>query len=157
MVIRRLEPDEWELYKEVRLASLRDAPHAFGATLDEAMERADESWRAGLEKRTQLVAIVGGIAVATVGGIVDPSDGAAELVSMWVAPDWRRCGLGAELVQALVSWAAAEAFPQVRLWVATDNEVAERLYARCGFSRTGEAKPIREGELRLEFEMARRL
>jgi GNAT superfamily N-acetyltransferase len=157
VLIRPLGPDEWETFKEVRLASLREAPYAFGATLEDATARSDEGWREGLSERTQLVAVIEGATVGTVGGIGDPATGAAELVSMWVAPEWRGRGMGAELVGAVVTWAAGQDFVEVRLWVAEGNEAAERLYSRCGFTRTGAAQPIREGEARLELEMVRRL
>jgi len=49
--LRRLQVDDWRLYRELRLASLADAPYAFGARI-EAMKQFDESeWRQRLANR----------------------------------------------------------------------------------------------------------
>ena len=45
MEIQRLTPGEGERLKAIRLASLRDAPDAFGSTLEETAVRPPESWR----------------------------------------------------------------------------------------------------------------
>jgi GNAT superfamily N-acetyltransferase len=39
----------------------------------------------------------------------DPGiDGAAELISLWVRPDARACGVGDEAVRRVIAWAAGE-------------------------------------------------
>jgi len=141
----------------VRLASLRDAPYAFSATLEDALALTQSEWIEGLARRTQFVACAGEQVVGTAGGIVVQTGDAAELISMWVHPDHRRGGVGAQLVDAVVDWARGAGFGEVRLWVADGNAGAEKLYAGCGFTRTGGVAPVRKGEPQQEFEMARRL
>lgn len=43
-VIRRIQPNEGELYRDIRLQSLADAPEAFASTLESALARTLESW-----------------------------------------------------------------------------------------------------------------
>lgn len=74
---------------------------------------------------------------------------------MWVDPRWRRQGVGEQLVNAVLEWARRAAYDEVRLWVAEGNQDAERLYARCGFTRTNAVQPVRPGESPLEYEMKR--
>ncbi len=105
----------------------------------------------------QFVAEAGAEVVGTAGGIASTVDGAAEVVSMWVAPAWRARGAAAQLVEAVANWASSEAFRELRLWVVEGNVRAEKAYSKSGFSRTGAVQPVREGEAALEFEMARTL
>jgi GNAT superfamily N-acetyltransferase len=154
--IRRLEPDDWRTYREVRLASLRDAPNAFGSTAAEEAPLSAARWRDRLTKRAQFAACLGDGVVGTAGGITSDDGSAAELVSMWVAASARGRGIGDALVTAVLAWAAAEGFGQVQLWVSEDNVPAERLYARHGFRRTGAVQPVVADQPdRLEFEMTR--
>lgn len=93
--------------------------------------------------------------MGTAGGIASTVDGAAELISMWVAPAWRGRGVASQLVEAVARWAGSEAFSEVRLWVVEGNTRAEKAYAKSGFSRTGGEQPVREGEATMEIEMSR--
>lgn len=63
--------------------------------------------------------------------------GEAELLTMAVAPDARRGGLGAELVAGFLHESGARGATQAFLEVASDNPTAQRIYARAGFAVTG--------------------
>jgi GNAT superfamily N-acetyltransferase len=151
--VRRLAPDEWPLYRQLRLEALADAPHAFGSTLAQEQQRTEADWQQRLERRAQFVACSHDIAAGTA-GCVEGKEAGAELVSMWVRPGWRGRGVGDLLVRAVLDWARARGHDQVRLWVSDGNHAAERLYGRHGFGRTGESQPMNPGEPgRLEFAM----
>ena len=163
--LHRLGPDDWRVFRDVRMEALSDTPSAFGSTLADERRQTEAEWRARLTGRLQLVARSthrewrreAGVVVGTV-GVIDDGDGRApELVSMWVHPDWRRRGVGAQLVQAIVEWVRTEAPAsggRLRLWVSDGNDAAERLYARHGFVRSGETQPIRAEQPEcLEFGM----
>ena len=145
------------MFRDVRLASLRDSPQAFSATLDGALGRDEASWREDLGARTQFVAMFGDDVTGTAGGITDPTGAFGELISMWVAPQWRGKGVGARLIEEVAGWAALVGFHELRLWVVEGNQFAERSYVKAGFAPTGQRQPVRPGEPALEFEMARRL
>lgn len=155
--MRRLGPDEWRIYRGVRLRALREAPTAFGSTLARERGLAEADWRARLEARAQFVAIAGSRTVGTAAGI-QAEPGAAELVSMWVSPRFRGTGVANLLVLAVLNWARAEGFGSVHLWVAAENRAAERLYARHRFTRTGATQPVIAGRPeRCEVAMSRPL
>lgn len=157
VVVWRLTPDDWQVFRDIRLASLRESPQAFSSTLQAALERDEASWRNGLAQRTQFVAMAGEDAVGTAGGVVEPSGQSGELISMWVAPEWRGKGVAARLIEEVSAWAATAGFTELRLWVVEGNVRAERTYARAGFAPTGRTQPVRDGEPLMEFEMAMRL
>ncbi|MGH3658561.1 MAG: GNAT family N-acetyltransferase, partial [Micromonosporaceae bacterium] len=61
-----------------------------------------------------------------------------DLVFMWVSACVRRRGVGMALVEEVLAWARTQGAERVQLRVTDGNVPAERLYARCGFVRTGE-------------------
>ncbi|HEU4726445.1 MAG TPA: GNAT family N-acetyltransferase [Kofleriaceae bacterium] len=151
-----LGPDDWELYRDLRIAGLTEAPYAFSSTLDDVRALGEAEWRAKLESRAQFVARDGaGMAVGTVGAFPD-GDG-VELTSLWVDPRARGRGVGAALVERVIAHARARGCRDVRLAVAVGNATAERLYRRCGFLRTGVLQTVRPGEPELEAQMIRLL
>lgn len=63
--------------------------------------------------------------------------GEAELLTLAVAPDQRRAGTGARLVQRFLAEAEARDAETAFLEVAEDNLAAIALYDRAGFTRAG--------------------
>jgi ribosomal-protein-alanine N-acetyltransferase len=63
---------------------------------------------------------------------------AAELLTLAVAPNVLRQGVGAALVEAVAAAAAAAGARRLFLEVAADNGAALGLYRRAGFARVGE-------------------
>jgi ribosomal protein S18 acetylase RimI-like enzyme len=151
--VRRLAPDEWRTFREVRLTALKDAPYAFGSSWEKEKDASDEQWRAAVTARSRFVAVQGERVVGMAAGGDSNSSDTAALTSLWVEPGSRGQGIGDQLVTTVVEWAKAAGFSQVSLWVTEGNVNAEALYRRNGFMRTGETveEPLRE------FEMARRL
>ncbi|MGW0180747.1 GNAT family N-acetyltransferase [Nocardia sp. NPDC003345] len=149
--IHRLGPGDWPRFRRIRLLALAEAPYAFGSTLAEAEARTDRGWRDLLAARTQFLCTTGDLDLGTVGAVAE-GDG-AHLISMWVAPDARGAGVGDLLVRSVIDWARAGGHPAVRLEVSDGNDIAERLYHRHGFRRTGVTATISPEDPRLEFEM----
>lgn len=149
--VRTLDPQEWQLWRELRLGALADAPDAFGDTLVRANKRPEEEWRRAFATRTGpfLVAEVGGepAGMARAAEMIgDPSS--AGLYSMWVLPRYRGAGVGRALVDAAVGWARDAGWPRIVLFVTLGNDGAKRLYSRSGFVDTG-----RRIELRPDSEL----
>ena len=151
MEIRRVVEEDWELLRDVRLRALVEAPHAFGSTLELERDRTEEQWREwagrgrhGLEGAT-FAAVDGDRFVGLAAGFDDDEEGVppgVHLVAMWVDPAVRRQGVGADLVEAVVSWAREFGAPEVHLWVADGNDAARSLYRRLGFEPTGVRQPL---------------
>jgi ribosomal protein S18 acetylase RimI-like enzyme len=131
----RLGPDEWRVFREVRLASLADAPYAFGASHAQWVDASEERWRSRLtDVPFTVVARSDGLLVGVVSGV--SSGEHVELISMWVAPDQRDTGLAGRLIGEVVAW--ADAMDQdTMLMVRDDNAPAIRAYERAGFTDLG--------------------
>jgi GNAT superfamily N-acetyltransferase len=148
--IRRIKPGEGPRYRDIRLRALADTPSAFGSTVASESELTDADWTAratrsatGTDSAFFVAETAGGEWVGMAGGFreEDPPD-TVHLVSMWVAPDYRRAGLGVRLVDAVSGWARGGGARAVELWVTRGNEPAASLYRRVGFVPTAEYQPL---------------
>jgi ribosomal-protein-alanine N-acetyltransferase len=61
----------------------------------------------------------------------------AEIVSLGVLPDHRRCGIGSTILDAVCREARLRGAERVVLEMASDNEAARGLYVRRGFTVVG--------------------
>ncbi|WP_250006060.1 N-acetyltransferase [Actinoplanes sp. M2I2] len=139
--LRRLEPDDWETWRDTRLAALSESPRAFASSLAEEEGYAESDWRDKLDPAHGL-RVVAADGAGLVGAWVPPDrDGAAKLYSMWVHPLWRGRGVGDLLVEEVLAWGGDHGHPRVDLWVAEGNVAAARLYRRHGFRMTDERRP----------------
>ena len=163
LAVRRLLPDDWPLYRELRLAALADAPDAFCSTLADAVARPDADWRERLERADPdtsepLVATLDGVPCGLLWAVTDRArPDAAELFQMWVAPAARGHGVGRRLVKRAAEWAATRGHAVLALECRRDNPSAMRLYERSGFVAVGAFRPLREGSDIVTVAMERRL
>lgn len=135
---RRLTPDDWRGFRDIRLTALRDAPYAFGSTYATSSQYTETVWRSRLLAAAYFVAVQGERSVGLIGGLpLEANPGTALLISMWVAPELRGQGVGSALVERVIAWAHEQGFARLELEVTPGNDEAERLYTRCGFIRTG--------------------
>ncbi|TQS25595.1 GNAT family N-acetyltransferase [Microbispora sp. KK1-11] len=141
--LRVLSEDDWQTWREVRLAALAEAPHAFGSTLSEWQGEGDreERWRArlALPGSHNVIAVIGDRPVGMVSGVPAEAADEAELISLWVSPTARGEGVGDRLIREVERWAVMDrAARTLRLSVMPDNGRAIALYERYGFEDTGE-------------------
>lgn len=165
VVIRRIQPSEWPVLRELRLASLADSPEAFGQRLESAIQQPDDEWQATArasasgDRRTWLIAWEGDRAIGLVQGRRRPPEDCL-LFSMWVAPAGRRGGTGRALVDAIDAWGDEWGARRVVLWVIAGNDGAIEFYRRIGFALV-ESGPDAEsgahyGALAMERPISRR-
>jgi ribosomal-protein-alanine N-acetyltransferase len=64
----------------------------------------------------------------------------AEILTLAVAPERRRCGIGQSLLSAHLAGLASQGVNRVFLEVDIDNAAARALYERFGFRQVGERK-----------------
>ncbi len=158
--VRRFAPDEWRLYRDLRLHALREAPDAFGSMYAHEARRSDSEWTSRLSRGVSspwdlpLVAEASdepcGLAWVR---IEEDAPAIAHLYQMWVAPTRRRQGTGRALLDAAVAWARLAGAHTIVLDVTTGNNDAARLYERVGFIPTGEPKLLRPGSTLLSQAM----
>jgi len=158
--VRRIKPDDWPLLRELRLASLLDAPEAFGQTHTNALAIPDAEWQqiarssATGDGRIWLIARDGDHDV----GLVQARRRAPHdclVFSMWVAPGARRSGVGRLLIDSVAEWARAWGARRIILWVFGANEGAHRFYDEIGFQVVRDGADAESGKTFGAFAMER--
>ncbi|WP_392467383.1 GNAT family N-acetyltransferase [Arsenicicoccus cauae] len=147
LTVRVLTDDDWELYRTIRLAALKESPDAFAATYDEERDFSDDLWHERMARATRLVAegADGPLAVASVRAQA-PRDGTddamAELFGIWVRPEHRGQHVAVELVRAASGIARSMDCRHLSYWVGTDNGPAVAFASSYGFRVTDTRRPM---------------
>jgi ribosomal protein S18 acetylase RimI-like enzyme len=137
--LQAVGPDDWSLWRELRLRALADAPSAFGSTLADWTGPGDteQRWRERLSSvALNLVALLSGEPVG-MASATSPAKDEVELISMWVAPEARGRGVGGALVEAIALWALKQPVARVALDVREANTDAIKLYRQHDFEDIG--------------------
>jgi ribosomal protein S18 acetylase RimI-like enzyme len=146
--LRRLTPDDWEDFREIRLEALADSPDAFGSTLEREQAFTEGDWRRRL---TGPVYVVDDPRPVSVGGIFDNA-GTPHVWGMWTDPAHRGRGHARRILDALVPPGT-----RAQLDVNVTNDDARGVYERYGFVGTGEVEPLRPGsDQQIELMVLRR-
>lgn len=149
VLITRVAEDDWEIVRDVRLRAVRENPEVFRASLARENRFVESHWRMRLRTSPTWIAVDD---TGTGRGIVQmlqepgsPLDD-RHVISLWVAPESRRQGIGWALLDAVRQAAAADGARTVSLWLVDNNHAAGDLYVRAGYTRTGE-RQARDGTL----------
>lgn len=142
IVIRALEPSEWEAFRDFRLDSLRSAPGVFATRYDAAAMWSQEDWQAeakgpdhqvfGLFDEKRMIGIT---AAFTYRG--DPTGQTALLAMSFISLPYRGRGLSRMFYEARLAWIRAQ--PQFRRILVShrkSNEASRRANQRHGFVQT---------------------
>jgi RimJ/RimL family protein N-acetyltransferase len=140
--IRRLGSADAAVYRELRLAGLKNSPEAFGSTFERESaeplvwfrERLENGRVFGAFRALELLGIAGFLRRE---GEKEKHKGL--LVGMYVRPDARNAGIGRQLIEAVIDY-AREHVEVIQLSVVSGNERARRLYAYLGFVEYGVEK-----------------
>ena len=156
----RIDRNSVELFRKIRLAALKTDPGAFSSTYEREAQFTDEEWqqRASLDGRDKV-----GFFVTKAGepcGLVacfrsEVDRLRASVISMWVAPEARRCGVASMLLEAARAWAESRGIATLCLFVTERNHAAIALYRRVVFKETGRSEPYPNDATMVEIEMER--
>jgi ribosomal protein S18 acetylase RimI-like enzyme len=158
--IHAIREADWRLARDLRLEMLADTPLAYLETREAAEARGDEDWRArarrGDSSGNAAFAAVD-VATGRWRGSMNcfVRDGAAHLVSVYVAPDsrGREQGITDALLDAVIGWARDQGVSSLLLEVHERNDRAAAFYARRGFRRTGNFTPYALNAAERDLEM----
>jgi GNAT superfamily N-acetyltransferase len=147
--IRPVTREEWERVRDLRLRALADAPDAFGSTLERERGNGPAEWIGWIEgwegaTNAMFVAERGDRWIGMAVGSRTGEEAHANLYGIWVDPAWRGGGVGARLVEGVLTWARSWGARWVILAVTETNDGAAAFYEHLGFAATGERHALRE-------------
>ena len=134
--LRRLGPEDWDDFRDIRLRSLADSPDAFGSTLEREQDFTEDDWRRRLGGPVYVVFDPHPVAI---GGIFDNA-GTPHVWGMWTDPAHRGRGHARTILDALIPPGTT-----AQLDVNVSNDGARTAYERYGFVATGRLEPLRPG------------
>ena len=145
ITVRPLGEDDWQDYRSVRLAALRESPEAFAATVGEEEAYDEDLWRERMRRSARLVAeragdAVGVVSVGTAKGSDDATAG--ELFGLWVHPGARGSGVATTLVKEGARLASERGQSHLVYWVGTENGRAVAFASGMGFRPTDYRRPM---------------
>jgi GNAT superfamily N-acetyltransferase len=149
--VREAHVEDAEMFRSLRLASLRLAPDAYRRVYKDEVDSPLDRWEAFLARSADdsdagvFVAINDGEPAGMMFVGADRSEGTMSIGGMRVEPDHRRQGVGHAMVVAATEWGCRRSARIARLAVTVTNDAAERLYLECEFVPTGETESLREG------------
>ena len=143
LTVRRIAADQGTTLRELRTAALREAPYAFGQTLEEALDENRETFEAvaarhaASDTSTSFILYTEGYPAGLIGAYFD-DERKAFVCALWVAPAVRHLRGGELLVNTASEWLAEHGADEIHAWVTDVNRTAMRFYERLGFGPTGD-------------------
>jgi ribosomal protein S18 acetylase RimI-like enzyme len=143
-LVKPFVPNDWQVYREVRLAALQDSPQAFLTTYSEAATQPEQYWRNRMVGAHQLLAQRDGTPLGVVSVEMTEGDSqSADLCDLWVTPEARNTGIASRLVQAAADQAIEDGRTRLYYWVSTENGRAIGFASNAGFRVTSERRTTR--------------
>ena len=142
--VRLLGEEEWQQYREVRLAALKNAPEAFVADFEDEASRDEEFWRERMLRASRIVAEREGELVGLVGlGRHDEDPEAGEVFGLWTSPTVRGQHVARDLVSTAAQKAAEDGCRLLYFWAISDQPSAVGFASSFGFRPTSKRRPVR--------------
>lgn len=139
ILIRRISPDDIEIFRRIRLEALRCEPTSFASRFEDWVILPDEEWRYRLHDPV-FVAFNEDEPVGVMGLLRQrPAKMAhrATLVMVYVRASFRGTALVGNLLDAVIDFAKKEGIWQLELAVNAENLAAAGFYRRNGFIEIG--------------------
>jgi len=142
--VRSLGVDQWRQYRAIRLAALKDSPHAFSSRFDDESNQGEQLWRACMVRAHRLLAERDGVPVGVVSvGPTADEEGSADIFGLWVTSEARNTGVAWRLVEAACDEASKSGWVHLYYWVGTQNGRAIGFASNFGFRPTSHRRTAR--------------
>lgn len=155
--IRTLQPEEWKIFRDMRLHALKTEPGVYGSTHQNAANESDESWKSLLtSQKTVIFGLFDGQKlIGITGAFPSWGDPAHCFFGMsYILPPYRGQKLSHKLFKARIEWAKSHPdYKKIVICHRDSNTLSALTIQRFGFTRTGTKTTIwPDGVQAPEFE-----
>ncbi len=151
--IRGGQPDDWPVYREIRLRMLAESPDAYGSSHAHEAVFTESTWRERAANPMLFLAVNQNDEVVGTATGLPTQPGTVDVVAMYVAPDARGRGCAGRLLGAVAAAAPEHGAQRLVLRVTRGNRAASRCYTRYGFRPTGRSWPMERKPELTEVEL----
>jgi RimJ/RimL family protein N-acetyltransferase len=145
IIIRKLQPQESTIYREVRLSCLKNVPEYFGSTYEEEVLNPKFMFETFIENGSPDHVMFGAFDEERLIGITGFNQMArqramhrGELVQVYADSNYRGQNIGEKLIRRVLEYAfALDGIEQVQLSVIAGSQSAIKLYEKVGFKTFG--------------------
>lgn len=139
MKIRLLAEQDSQVWKQLRLEALQNAPESFASSYEEEVNYFDDHWKTSLQKSDIFGAFIDDVLIATAGFyrlITLKTKHRGVLFGMYTTP--KHCGkcIASHLIEAVINHAKSQVV-QIHLACVTTNMPAIKLYQKHNFKIYG--------------------
>jgi ribosomal protein S18 acetylase RimI-like enzyme len=144
---KKVSPEDWEKFREIRLKGLQSDPQAFGGTFEGESQEGEEYWKERFSnpERCFYAAEEGGIFIATAGSKKITDDNWM-IVAVYTLPEFRGKNISQGLINRVIDEARNTGATKVSLMVNPIQESAVNLYERMGFKTVKIEKDQKMGD-----------
>lgn len=159
IIIRKLQPHESAVYREVRLSCLKRVPEYFGSTYEEEILNPKLMFETFIENDSPDHVMFGAFDDEQLIGITGFNRMArqramhrGEIVQVYVDSSYRGQNIGEKLIRRTLEYAfTLEGIEQVQLSVIANNHIAVKLYEKIGFKTFGvQPRYFKAGEMYMD-------
>jgi ribosomal protein S18 acetylase RimI-like enzyme len=145
--------------QSIRLAALRDDPSAFLSSHEHEAAYNEQQWRQEFSRGQWNIMVADHKEIGLLGVTREKAMSEQEcyLEYLWVAPEFRRVGVGSLLLRTVLDHLRESGIHTVWLYILHGNHGAMRLYQRFGFQSTNERQLLPDHPAGSEERMKLRL
>ncbi len=140
--IRKLNLEDVEAYKAIRLEALQNAPHAFGSSVEEEKKDPERFFKNRILETPILGLLIEEKLEGIAGYALHKAIKRQHIASIWgiyVRPEFRGRKISKRLIEQILS-KLPESIEQIYINVESSNTVAKTLYESLGFEEYGMEK-----------------
>jgi ribosomal protein S18 acetylase RimI-like enzyme len=138
--VAKLTENEWPRLENIRLVALRDDPSSFLSSYELEVAYDEQRWREEFSRGEWNIMLAGDKEIGLLGVTREETMPAEEcyLEYLWIAPDFRRTGMGSALLRTVLEDVRQAGVRTVWLYILNGNHGAMNFYQKFGFQSTNE-------------------